>query len=104
MMQETVRDRWEVLILDEVEETVGSWLRAIIQRLEEEQTAIRRDYDNRPTSSAETLSAMPLSQKHHPKSPKPAGLTVLERRRQDLPILPIPVLSTRVEAPLQSFP
>jgi hypothetical protein len=29
------------LIFDEIEETVGTWLRAIIQRLEKEQTAIR---------------------------------------------------------------
>jgi hypothetical protein len=86
MMQEDERDVLEVLIFDEVEETVGTWLRAIIQRLEKEQTAIRGDYDKRPTSSGETLTAMPLSQKHYPKSPKPAGLTVLDRRRQVLPI------------------
>ena len=85
-MQEDERDLLEVLIFDEVEETVGTWLRAIIQRLEKEQTAIRGDYDKRPTSSGETLTAMPLSQKHHPKSPKPTGLTVLDRRRQVLPI------------------
>ncbi|OLB91518.1 MAG: hypothetical protein AUG83_00990 [Acidobacteria bacterium 13_1_20CM_4_57_11] len=103
-MQENERDLLEVLIFDEVEETVGIWLRAIIQRLEEEQTAIRRDYDKRPTSSGETLTAMPLSQKHHPKSPKPAGLTVLDRRRQVLPIWPIRFWSTRVKAPLQSLP
>jgi hypothetical protein len=67
MMQEDERDVLEVLIFDEVEETVGTWLRAIIQRLEKEQTAIRGDYDKRPTSSGETLTAMPLYQKHHPK-------------------------------------
>jgi len=33
-MQENERDLLEVLIFDEVEETVGIWLRAIIQRLE----------------------------------------------------------------------
>jgi hypothetical protein len=86
MMQEDERDLLEVLIFDEVEETVGTWLRAIIQRLEKEQTAIRGDYDKRPTSRGETLTAMRLFQKHHPKSPKPAGLTVLDRRRQVLPI------------------
>jgi hypothetical protein len=78
MMQEDERDRLEVLIFDEIEETVGTWLRAIIQRLEKEQTAIRRD--------CETLTAMPLYQKRHPKSAKPACLTVLDRRRQVLPI------------------
>jgi ssDNA-binding replication factor A large subunit len=35
-------DLLEVLIFDEIEETVGTWLRAIIQRLEKEQAAIRR--------------------------------------------------------------
>jgi hypothetical protein len=86
MMQEDERDRLEVLIFDEIEETVGTWLRAIIQRLEKEQTAIRRFCDRRPTSSGETLTAMPLYQKRHPKSAKPACLTVLDRRRQVLPI------------------
>jgi hypothetical protein len=86
MMQEDERDLLEVLIFDEVEETVGTWLRAIIQRLEKEQTAIRGDYGKRPTSSGETLTAMPVSQKHPPKSPKPARRTVLDRRRQVLPI------------------
>ena len=76
-MQEDERDRLEVLIFDEIEETVGTWLRAIIQRLEKEQTAIRRDCDRRPTSSGETLTAMPL---YHPKPAKPACLTVLDRR------------------------
>ena len=75
-MQEDERDRLEVLIFDDIEETVGTWLRAIIQRLEKEQNAIRRDCDWRPTSSAETLTAMPLYQKRHPQSAKPACLTV----------------------------
>ena len=41
-MQEDERDVLEVLIFEEIEETVGTWLRAIIQRLEKEQTAIRK--------------------------------------------------------------
>ena len=41
-MHEDERDLLEVLIFDEIEETVGTWLRAIIQRLEKEQTAIRQ--------------------------------------------------------------
>jgi hypothetical protein len=40
-MQMDDRDLLEVLIFDEIEETVGTWLRAIIQRLEKEQTAKR---------------------------------------------------------------
>lgn len=85
-MQEDERDLLEVLIFDEIEETVGTWLRAIIQRLEKEQTAILRDFDRRPTSNGETLITMPLYQKRHPKSAKPVCLTVLDRRRQVVPI------------------
>ena len=48
-MQKDERDLLEVLIFDEIEDTVGTWLRAIIQRLEKEQTAIRRDYHKQPT-------------------------------------------------------
>jgi hypothetical protein len=54
-MQEDERDLLEVLIFDEIEETVGTWLRAIIQRLEKEQAAIRRDHRKQPTPSGETL-------------------------------------------------
>jgi hypothetical protein len=39
-MQKDERDLLEVLIFDEIEDTVGTWLRAIIHRLEKEQTAI----------------------------------------------------------------
>lgn len=41
-MQKDYRDVLEVVKFDLIEETVGSWLRAIIQRLEKEQAAIRR--------------------------------------------------------------
>ena len=85
-MHEDERDLLEVLIFNEIEETVGTWLRAIIQRLEKEQTAILRDFDRRPTSNGETLITMPLYQKRHPKSAKPVCLTVLDRRRQVVPI------------------
>jgi hypothetical protein len=63
-MQEDERDLLEVLIFDEIEETVGTWLRTIIQRLEKEQAAIRRDRRKLPTPSGETLRGMPLY--HHP--------------------------------------
>lgn len=85
-MQEDERDRLEVLIFDEIEETVGTWLRAIIQRLEKEQGTIRRDQQKQPTLSQETLRGTHLYQKHHPKSAKPACPTALGRRRQVLPI------------------
>jgi hypothetical protein len=40
-MQKDKRDVLEVLKFDLMEETVGSWLRAIIRRLEKEQMAMR---------------------------------------------------------------
>lgn len=85
-MQEDERDRLEVLIFDEIEETVGTWLRAIIQRLKKEQTAIRRDRHKQPTPSGETLRGMLLYQKQHPKCAKPTSPTDLDRRRQVVPI------------------
>jgi len=45
-------DLLEVLIFDEIEETVGTWLRAIIQRLEKEQAAIRRDHRKQQPQAA----------------------------------------------------
>jgi hypothetical protein len=84
-MQEDDRDLLEVLIFDEIEETVGTWLRTIIQRLEKEQTVIRRDYHKRPAPIGETLRGTLLYQKRHPKSAKPACQTALDRQRQVLP-------------------
>ena len=80
-MQEDERDLLEVLIFDEIEETVGTWLRAIIQRLEKEQTAIRRDRHKQPTPSGETLRGMLLHEKRHPKCAKPTSPIELDRRR-----------------------
>lgn len=51
-MQEDERDLLEVLIFDEIEETVGTWLRTIIQRLEKEQKAARRHHPQRQTQAA----------------------------------------------------
>ena len=55
-MQKDYRDVLEVVKFDLIEETVGSWLRAIIRRLEEEQTAIRRDQQKQPAPSHEADS------------------------------------------------
>jgi hypothetical protein len=85
-MQKDYRDVLEVVKFDLIEETVGSWLRAIIQCLEEEQTAIRRDQQKQPTPSHEILRETPLHQKHHPKSAKPVCSTALDRQRQVLSI------------------
>jgi hypothetical protein len=85
-MQEDERDLLEVLIFDEIEETVGAWLRAIIRRLEKERAAIRRDHRKQPTPSGETLIGTPLYEKQHPKCAKLTSSTALDRRRQVLPI------------------
>jgi hypothetical protein len=85
-MKEDARDRLEVLTFDLIEDTVGSWLRAIIRRLEREQSAIRRDQHKRATRSRKTLRGTPLHRKHHPKFAKPACRTALDRGRQVLPI------------------
>lgn len=81
-MQEDERDLLEVLIFDEIEETVGTWLRAIIRRLEKEQMATRRNQQKQPTPGHETLRGTRLYQKRRPKSAKPASLTA---RRQQVP-------------------
>ena len=57
---------------NEIEETVGGWLRATIQRLEEERTAIRRAHSKQPTPRAGALRGTPLYQKQHPKCANPA--------------------------------
>jgi hypothetical protein len=71
-MQEDERDLIEVLIFDEIEETVGTWLRTIIQRLEKEQEAVRRHHPQRSTPSGKTLRQTLSCQKHDPKLAKPA--------------------------------
>ena len=85
-MQEDERDLLEVLIFDEIEETIGTWLRAIIRRLEKERMAIRRNQQNPTIPRRKTLRGMALCQKHHTKSAKPACRTALDRRRQVPPI------------------
>ena len=79
-MQEDERDLLEVLIFNEIEDTVGTWLRAIIQRLENEQAAIRRDCHKQPTPIGETLRGTLLYQKRHPKSAMPPCPPALDRR------------------------
>ena len=103
-MQEDERDLLEVLIFDEIEETVGTWLRTLIQRLEREQTAIRREHCKRPTSNGKTLTAIPFYRKHHPKPAKPACLTgVGPTAASSSDFGPIRFWQTRVKAALQSL-
>ena len=84
-MQKDELDRLEVLKFDLIEETLGSWLRAIIRHLEKEQTAIRRDHCKQRTPGGGKLTGTLHYQRHHPKSAKPARPTALDRR-QVLPI------------------
>jgi hypothetical protein len=56
----------------ETEETVGVWLRATIQRLEEKRRAARQAPSNQPPSDGGTLRGIPLYQKQHPKCANPA--------------------------------
>jgi hypothetical protein len=57
---------------NEIEETVGSWLRAAIQRLEEERMAAQGAHGKQPTPSREILRGTPLYQKQHAKCANPA--------------------------------
>ncbi len=56
----------------ETEETVGAWLRATIQRLEEERAAARQAHSKHPPAGGGTLRGTPLYQKQHPKCANPA--------------------------------
>ena len=56
----------------ETEEKVGKWLRATIQRLEEERTAAELAKSRVEAASGGTLRGTPLFQKQHPKCANPA--------------------------------
>src|SRR5260370_13935945 len=56
----------------EIEAVVGGWLRATIQRLEEEREAARHAHSKQPPSRCGTLRGTPLYQKQHPKCANPA--------------------------------
>jgi hypothetical protein len=57
---------------NEIEETLGGWLRATIRRLEEERMAARQAHSKQPTPRRERLSGTPLYHKQHPKCANPA--------------------------------
>jgi hypothetical protein len=65
---------------NETEEAVGGWLRATIQRLEEERMAARLAHDKQPTPSRATWSGTPLYRKQHPNCANPACLTAEDYR------------------------
>lgn len=56
----------------EIEETVGDWLRATIQRLEAERMAIQQNHNKHASPSGETIKGSPLYQSLHPKCANPA--------------------------------
>jgi len=56
----------------EIEETVGAWLQATIQRLEEERIARRQNRSKQTPSGGTALLGIPLYQKQHPKCGNPA--------------------------------
>jgi hypothetical protein len=63
---------------NKIEERVGSWLRAAIQRLEAERMAAQRDRNKQPTPSREMLRGTPLYQTEHPKCANPACPTAFQ--------------------------
>ena len=56
----------------DIEETVGSWLRTTIQRLEEARIAVQRNHNKHPAPRGGALRGTPLYQKQHPKCANPA--------------------------------
>jgi hypothetical protein len=56
----------------EVEEVFGNWLRATIQRLEEERKTALPEAKMPATPPGETVKGTPLFQKQHPKCANPA--------------------------------
>jgi hypothetical protein len=55
-MQEDARDLLEVFKFDLIEATIGSWLRAVIQRLEQERMSIRRNHNEEHNSNRGELT------------------------------------------------
>jgi hypothetical protein len=68
---ETLDSLYKYSDQNEIEETVGSWLRTTVQRLEERRAAVHRDH-NQPVPSREMLKGTPLYQSLHPKCANPA--------------------------------
>jgi len=56
----------------EVEETVASWLRATIQRLEEQRAAVQLNHNKQPYPCGEAITGTALHQSLHPKCANPA--------------------------------
>lgn len=72
VLGETLDSLYQVGNQNEIEETAGNWLRATIQRLEEERMIVQRDQHKRPTPKGRALKGIPLYQELHPKCANPA--------------------------------
>jgi hypothetical protein len=73
--EETLDSLYRHCDQNQIEETVGVWLRATIQRLEQERAAIQRDRDKQPTPGPEALRGTPLYRAEDPKCANPACAT-----------------------------
>ncbi len=69
---ETLDSLYQYSDQNEIEETLASWLRATIQRLEEERATARQAHSKQPPPGGGTLRGTPLYQKQHPKCANPA--------------------------------
>ena len=65
---------------NEIEETVGGWLRATIQRLEQERMAARQALRKQQTPTGGTLEGTPLYQEQHAKCANLACLRCFRRQ------------------------
>ena len=66
---------------DEIEEVFGHWLRATIQRLEEERETARSEAKTPATLPGDGVKGTPLYQKQHPKCANPACPTAFRWTR-----------------------
>jgi hypothetical protein len=69
---ETLDSLYQCSEQGEIEDVFGDWLRATIQRLEEEHVAAKRALSNQPAPTAGDSRGTPLYQKQHPKCANPA--------------------------------
>lgn len=65
----------------EIEDVLGNWLRATIQRLEEERVGAKPAPSKQPAPTGGTLAGTPLYQKQHPKCANPACPTAFHWTR-----------------------
>ena len=69
---ETLDSLYQYSNQNETEETVGKWLRATIQHLEEERATARQAHSKQSAPGGGTVKGTHLNQKQHPKCANPA--------------------------------